>query len=124
MTPASNRIVAAASIVAACVAITTGAEAHAFLRTARPAVGSTVATAPREVVIDFTEGVEPAFSAIAVTDGAGRRVDTGDPHRDGAPDRLAVALKTLAPGTYTVAWHATSVDTHRTEGRFTFTVGG
>ena len=99
------------------------AEAHAFLRSATPRVGSTVATAPSEVAIDFTEGVEPAFSTIAVTDASGARVDAGPAHLAGADDRLAVALKPLPPGSYHVTWHATATDTHKTEGSYTFTVG-
>ena len=100
------------------------AAAHAFLRTASPAVGASVQTAPAQVVIDFTEGVEPAFSTITVQDAGGARVDAGDVHLAGGQAHLAVGLKPLPPGTYTVIWHATSVDTHRTEGRYSFTVGG
>ncbi len=37
---------------------------------------------------------------------------------------MRVGLKTLGPGSYRVRWHALSVDTHTTEGRFTFHVGG
>jgi copper resistance protein C len=33
-----------------------------------------------------------------------------------------VTLPKLPPGTYTVNWHVTSVDTHKTEGNYTFTV--
>lgn len=98
------------------------ASAHAFLRTADPAVGSTVAAPPREVAIGFTEGVEPLFSTIAVTDASGARVDSGKPHLDGGGSRLAVALKPLAPGRYRVTWHVTATDTHRTQGSFSFTV--
>ncbi len=99
-------------------------EAHAFLRSATPPVGGTVRQAPSEVVIDFTEGVEPLFSTITVTDPEGHRVDTGPPHLDGGETRLAVALKLLAAGTYRVVWHATATDTHKTQGSFTFSVGG
>ncbi len=99
------------------------AGAHAFLRSATPPVGGTVRPSPPEVVIDFTEGVEPLFSTITVTDPDGRRVDTGRPHLDG-DKRLAVAVKPLAAGTYRVVWHATATDTHKTQGSFTFTVGG
>ncbi len=99
------------------------AQAHAFLRAASPPVGSTVRQAPAEVVIDFTEGVEPLFSTITVTDPSGQRVDTGRPHLDGGEERLAVAVKPLAAGTYRVTWHATATDTHKTQGSFTFTVG-
>jgi len=100
------------------------ASAHAFLHRATPAVGSTVRQAPPEVVIDFTEAVEPMFSTIAVTDRSGARVDTGRAHLDGGHGRLAVTLRPLPPGTYKVTWHATATDTHKTEGSFTFTVSG
>ena len=35
---------------------------------------------------------------------------------------LRVTLAPLAPGTYRVVWRVLSVDTHVTEGDFTFTV--
>ena len=87
-----------------------------------PAVGSTVRTAPAEVRIDFTEGIEPAFTTIHVSDARGMRVDQGSAHLEGDNTHLAVALKALAPGSYRVAWKAVAVDTHHTEGSFTFTV--
>ena len=99
------------------------ASAHAFLDTATPAVGSTVRQAPSEVVIDFTEGVEPQFSTITVQDASGAPVAAGGVHLEGSGDtHLAVGLKPLRPGTYKVVWHATSTDTHKTEGSFSFTV--
>ena len=97
--------------------------AHAFLKTATPAVGATVQQAPAAVVIDFTEGVEPRFSTIAVQDGSGARVDLGDVHLQGGNQHLAVGLKPLPPGVYKVTWTATAVDTHKTQGDFSFTVG-
>jgi methionine-rich copper-binding protein CopC len=99
------------------------AEAHAFLRTATPPVGATVTAPPTEVAITFTEGVEPKFSTIEVRDSGGARVDRGDPHNpQGVQTRLIVSLGALKPGVYSVNWSAISVDTHHTEGKFTFTV--
>lgn len=98
------------------------AAAHAFLAKASPAVGSTVPSAPAELSIDFTQGVEPAFSRIEVSDASGARVDRNDPHAEGGDSRLAVGLKPLPPGRYLVSWQAVSVDTHRTQGSFSFTV--
>ena len=118
----ANRLATAALLVAASIAAPSAASAHAFLRTATPKVGSTVATAPKEVAIDFTTGVEPAFSSIVVTDSGGSRVDRGSPHLASGDNRLAVALKPLPPGRYLVTWHAIATDTHRTEGTFSFTV--
>ncbi|MGH6988693.1 MAG: copper resistance CopC family protein [Stellaceae bacterium] len=101
------------------------ADAHAFLRRSIPAVGATVATAPNEVSIWYTEEVEPAFSRITVTNAAGQRVDKGNTHIDPHnPELLHVSVKSLKPGTYKVKWHVVAVDTHRTEGDFSFTVGG
>jgi methionine-rich copper-binding protein CopC len=96
--------------------------AHAFLKTASPAVGSTVSEAPSQVVIDFTEGVEPQFSMITVQNAHGQQVETGKPHLMGGDTHLAIVLKPLPPGTYTVVWHATAIDTHKTQGTYHFTV--
>jgi methionine-rich copper-binding protein CopC len=99
------------------------AHAHAFLRHASPAVGSTLASAPPQLTLDFTEAVEPRFSGVEVRDPKGAQVDAGDLHV--APDnakRLVLGLQPLQPGAYKVVWHITSVDTHRTEGTFVFTV--
>ena len=38
-------------------------------------------------------------------------------------DTLAIDLKPLSPGNYTVEWQALSVDTHVTEGLLRFTIG-
>jgi copper resistance protein C len=97
------------------------ARAHAFLDHASPLVGSTVPTAPREVSLSFTQNLEAAFSSVEVTDGSGARVDQGKAQISGSTMR--VGLKALSPGTYHVRWHALSVDTHKTEGSFTFHVG-
>ena len=110
------------AFVAGLVLVSTQASAHAFLKTASPAVGSTVSQAPTQVVIDFTEGVEPAFSTIVVQNAQGTQFDDGKPHLQGGDTHLAVALKPLPPGTYTVVWHATSTDTHKTQGKFNFIV--
>jgi methionine-rich copper-binding protein CopC len=107
----------------AMLLISAPAFAHAFLKDAVPSVGSTVPTAPGEVVITFTEGVEAGFSRIAVQDAAGARVDSGAVHTVGGDEtKLAVPLRKLGPGTYVVTWHATATDTHKTQGKFSFTV--
>ena len=96
--------------------------AHAHLDHASPTIGATVATAPAEVALWFTENLEPAFSSIEVTDASGARVDQGTAAI--STNTMRIGLKSLSPGTYRVRWHALSVDTHSTEGSFTFHVGG
>ena len=101
------------------------ARAHAFLDHADPAVGSAVPKSPPFVTIWFTQDLEPAFSTVTVTDAAGKRVDLNNARIPrGHPDELQIGLKPLPPGTYTVRWHVVSVDTHPTQGTFTFDVGG
>ena len=99
------------------------AQAHAMLDRARPAVGSTAATPPKEVVLWFTEKLEPAFSTIEVRGPNGAVVSAGKAQVGGDRTQLRVGLKHLAPGTYKVEWHVLSVDTHRTQGSFSFRVG-
>lgn len=97
------------------------AQAHAFLDHAIPAVGSTVKSTPAELDLFFTEGVIPHFSNVTLS-GNGHPVKTGKLRNGANAKELIVKLPKLAPGDYVVVWHATSVDTHKTEGQFHFVV--
>ena len=98
-------------------------EAHAFLKDAVPSVGSTVQTSPNEVRIRFTENIEPALSSIQILDASGKEVDKRDVHLDRSDHALLhVSLPRLGAGTYKVVWRIVSVDTHVTNGNFTFRV--
>jgi methionine-rich copper-binding protein CopC len=100
-----------------------GAGAHAFLDRAEPRVGGKVHTPPAQVTLWFTERLEPAYSRVKVVDSAGRQVDKADGGVDEADRRiLRASLTTLPPGKYRVIWRVLSVDTHVTEGDFTFSV--
>jgi hypothetical protein len=97
--------------------------AHAFLERARPAVGSSVHGSPTEIRLWFTTPLEPVFSSVKVLDKDGRQVDRKDKQVDhGDPAQIKVTVPALANGIYRVVWHALSVDTHVTEGDFTFEV--
>ena len=118
-------ITAALSLAMALIAAAPAARAHAFLDHASPAVGSAVPSAPAAVTLWFTQDLEPAFSSVTVTNQAGQRVDLGNVQiPPGAPAQLQIGLRPLPPGTYTVTWHVVSVDTHPTQGTFTFQIGG
>ena len=97
------------------------ASAHAYPVNVSPADGSTIAQPPREVRVQFTEGVELEFSRIDVKNAGGEKVTQGT-LRKIANDSLAIDLKPLAPGSYIIEWQVLSVDTHITEGRLCFTV--
>src|SRR5215469_153834 len=113
-------LITAGAVTSAALA----AQAHAFLDHASPAVGSSVPTSPPVITLWFTQDLEPAFSNVTVTDEAGQTVDLGNAHiPQDNPAELQIGLKALPAGTYTVSWHVVSVDTHPTEGTFTFEVG-
>jgi copper resistance protein C len=110
-------------LAAAALCITSPAFAHAMLERASPPVGSEAASPPHEIALTFTEGVEPLFSSIEVRNAEGTVVTTGKPHvATGNARRLAVDVPELQGGKYTVIWHVTSEDTHKTEGSFQFSV--
>jgi copper resistance protein C len=97
--------------------------AHAFLEHSDPSVGSKVHSVPAAVRIRFTEAIEPRFSSIQVFDATGKQVDKKDTHSDPSNrSLLQVSLPRLGPGSYKVVWRAVSVDTHRTNGDFTFEI--
>ena len=119
-----RRIVhAAAALLAAAALFPARAGAHAFLAHAEPRVGSTVNTPPTAVTLTFTEPIEANFSHVEVLDAQAKPVASGEIERV-QPDQLRVTVPALAPGEYTVHWAVTSVDTHQTDGRFSFTVSG
>jgi copper resistance protein C len=99
------------------------AHAHAFLDHADPRVGNTVKS-PRIISLWFTQNLEGSFSGIDVLDANGTRMNAGNALVDNHDRKLMrVPVKVLPPGTYTVKWHVLSVDTHTSEGNFTFQVG-
>jgi methionine-rich copper-binding protein CopC len=97
--------------------------AHAFPDHSDPRVGSTVKTPPATVRIWFDSSLEPAFSSLRVMNSDNQPVDKGDGHVDDHDNTiLEVSLPSLPAGKYHVFWVAISVDTHRTEGDFSFTI--
>ena len=119
----TTRSIAAALALAAILSSPAPILAHAFLDHSDPAVGSTVPSPPSVLHLWFTQELEPAFSWVTVTDRSGASVNDGSATIDPSnKSELTVKLKQLSAGMYTVKWHALSVDTHTTEGDFTFQV--
>jgi copper resistance protein C len=112
-----NRKQVATALLA--LAIATPAFGHAHLSKSVPSPGTTVAQ-PSEVQLTFTEPLEPAFSNIELRDAAGKTVKTDKTQVKDNVMRLP--LKSLPAGRYMVNWRVLSVDTHKTQGSFSFTV--
>jgi copper resistance protein C len=122
MTRFPMRFALAAIAAVACIA-SAPTVAHAFLDHAQPAVGSTVHESPKQVRLWFTESLEPAFCRVRVVDASGKDVDAGDSRVDASDSSILTAtVRALPPGTYRVVWRVVSVDTHVTEGDYTFDI--
>ncbi len=100
-------------------------EAHANYVESDPAANSVLEDSPERVTIRFTEPLEPDLSEIQVFDTQGVRVDEGDSAVDlSDPLVMSVSVRSLADGTYTVAWkNVSTVDGHGRRGAFVFSVG-
>jgi copper resistance protein C len=117
-----HRIAATAAVL--LVLGSPSAFAHAHLRSATPTIGGAVPTAPAEVVVNFSEPLEAAFSSVVVRDSVGNRIDKADAHIDPTDHTtMRVSLPPLAAGVYIVVWRAMTADTHKAEGAFIFCVG-
>jgi len=110
-----------AALLASMLAIP--AWAHAHLVKADPPVGGAV-SATDTLRLEFSEGVEIKFSGVAVTKDDGTDIAPLKVERDAKDAKaLVVTLPAkLDAGTYKVRWHVVSVDTHRTQGDYAFTV--
>lgn len=110
-------------LAAILAGLASSAAAHAFLKSAVPAVGAT-ASSVQQLRLSFTEALEAAFSNVTLLSSSGAPVAGAktavDPHDAKV---LIVSLPgPLAPGRYKVQWRVVSVDTHHTQGDYEFTV--
>ena len=102
----------------------TSAFAHAQLEKATPAVGGTVSP-PSEIRLTFGEAVKPSLSKVTLSAAHGGAASLGAPKAEGANDAVLIVpiAKPLAPGVYSVHWHAVAADDGgKTQGSFNFTV--
>ncbi len=106
------------------------ASAHATLDHCTPALGSTVATAPSQIVCIYSEEIDTQRSTMSVWNASGSQVDKKDAHVDlNDPDHktLVVSLDAAATpnGLYTVKWHTVTPDDNGiSDGSWQFVVGG
>ncbi len=99
------------------------AVAHGVLGRTEPRAGVSVKVPPPQVRLWFTGALEPAYSRVEVLDASGKRMDLGDGGLDPSNRTLLrVSVPALGPGTYRVVWRVLSVDSHVTEGQFSFRV--
>ena len=113
-----NRKLFAVALVFAPIS---AAFAHAHLKSSEPADGSTLAKAPSEFVLNFSEAARVTALTVQKDGGTEQKVSP-------LPATTAAQAKIAAPklenGHYTVTWRVASDDGHVMNGKFSFTVGG
>ena len=97
--------------------------AHAHLRAETPSANAAV-PAPTQLTLTFSESLELGLSGVTLKSSDGASVKTRDASLDPNSDKTLVIPSTskLAPGEYTVEWHALSKDGHSTRGTYQFKV--
>jgi methionine-rich copper-binding protein CopC len=98
------------------------AAAHSFPEKEIPSAGQNVTSPPSEVVIDFDAPIEKLFAKLEVAGADGQNLAVGTPQVADDGRQLSVKLGALKPGDYTVKWAVVCIDTHHTQGSYTFTV--
>lgn len=117
------RVLLAALILSAWMAATSIAAGHSVLERSDPPPDATVESPPRQVVLNVTEAVDPAFSSVTVVDRSGRGV-SGRAAFSADRRRISVPLTELSRGVFIVRWRFLSgVDGHPSSGIFVFSVG-
>jgi methionine-rich copper-binding protein CopC len=114
----------AAMLMIASIGGAPEAWAHSFPKEQHPSAGQTVAMPPSEVTIKFDAPIEKLFAKLEVLDAQGKNVAVGTPEISSDGVVLTVKVAALKPGEYTVKWGVVCVDTHHTEGSYTFMVAG
>jgi copper transport protein len=98
--------------------------AHAHLKKATPAAGSSTSTPPHAIRLWFSEKPELSLTNVTLADSAGTLVTLGAPASD-ADGPLAVSIaipSVLGAGLYTVTWSTAAADGHPSKGHFSFRV--
>jgi len=102
-------------------------DAHATLLRSDPPASGSFTSGPQTITLWFSEEIESEYSRIDVLRRDGSRVLAGDlesTSEDTEPSLRLTLSEPLADGSYTVVWSTLSaVDSHVSEGFFSFTVG-
>ncbi len=109
-------------IVITLVSTASTASAHSFPEHEDPSAGATVAATPVQVTIKYDAPIEKLFDSLQVLDAAGQDKAAGMPQISADGHELSVSVTPLSPGEYTVKWRVVCIDTHHTEGSYSFTV--
>lgn len=96
-------------VAAIALALPSAVAAHSDLETAAPADGAVVSGTPPEIVLTFSEPLDPAKSSVTLHDPSGAEIGKGGV---GAADDtlMRVVPTSLEPGTYEIRWTSAALD--------------
>ena len=98
--------------------------AHTHPVSMTPAPDSTI-DPPDSIVMHFSGDLEPKFSSITLVNATGHVVNVAQSVVSSSDAKLmTLALPKLPGGVYTVSWVGVSVDSHRSQGDYKFTITG
>ncbi|MDU0959946.1 MAG: copper homeostasis periplasmic binding protein CopC, partial [Bradyrhizobium sp.] len=119
-----NMIAMAVLAVLTMGALATSAGAHPKLTSVSPVADVSSKVAPREIKLNFSEGVIAKLSGLELKEEAGNTIATGTPLNDPRNRKLLIVplAAPLTAGRYKVSWQAGSEDTHRVKGGYSFEV--
>jgi copper transport protein len=115
---------ATAGLLSVLAVSTALVSAHSFPESEAPAAGQTLNEPPSEVRIKYDAPIEKLFAQLSVLDSSGQNLAQGAPTVSDDGYILTVKLPRLKPGNYLVKWRVVGIDTHHTEGSFSFSVVG
>ncbi|WP_430244598.1 copper homeostasis periplasmic binding protein CopC [Neorhizobium sp. DAR64861/K0K2] len=108
--------------IAALMGAASQAAAHASVKSTTPTDKASVAS-PEELDLSFSEALNLPFSKLHLLGPDGKEIEIGKGILKDADKTLTAPVTgPLKPGTYTVKWNVLSVDGHKTNGTYTFTV--
>src|SRR5215213_8049365 len=120
-----RRVISIVSALLLLLLLTRTAEAHANLVRSTPAAGALLDTAPKELVLEFSEDLDTGFSRVQLYNSKNQVLNPGPGVVDpSAPTIMRLTLGELPKDSYTALWRSRSAaDGHVTEGSVPFGVG-
>jgi len=98
--------------------------AHTHPVSMTPVPDSTI-DPPDSIIMHFSGDLEPKFSSITLVNASGHLVNVAQSVVSSSDAKLmTLDLPKLPGGIYTVSWVGVSVDSHRSQGDYKFTITG
>jgi methionine-rich copper-binding protein CopC len=119
-----SSIILGGSVLALVFGVTALATAHSFPDQETPPAGATLSEPPSQVTIKYDAPIEKLFASLEVLNSAGQNEAVGKPEISPDGWKLSVPVNKLPPGEYTVQWRVVCIDTHHTQGSYSFIVEG